>query len=311
MKSHSCSRLVLISAAAAALIALGSVSSASAQPMEGSVNNSGWTFNWAVDSTSGVRITQVHRNGIKYLHNGSLPAIRVQYNSGCGPFLDRIKWDNIVPEPGTGNKVRVTEDATWIRVFVQAQIVSYALVQGWWFHKSQGQIVPELSSSGLQCEIDHRHHPYWRLDFDVSTAAGNRVMTFKNDVFTTQTIEFNDTAPNLGNQVFFFPIADPSVFVNLLPGAWGGDGTADAFANWDYGGRLFPSLQNDPYAPGSPGFGDPGDLEAAGNPSTSNNGETIDNADVVFWYTAHLPHAAADGGMPWKTVGPNIFTLDN
>jgi hypothetical protein len=239
-----------------------------------------------------------------------MPGIRVQYDSQCGPFLDRIKWDNIIAD-GAGQKVRITQDATWIRVFVVAQIASYALQQSWWFNKNQGLLVPSLASSGLQCVVNHRHHPFWRMDFDVNTSFGNRVQTVKNGVITTQTTEFNDTKANKGNEVIVFPIADTTIHVNVVPGAFGSDGTADGFANWDYGPRAYPSITNDPYAPGSPGFGDPGDLEATGNPSSTNNGESIDNADVVFWYTAHLPHAAADGPTQWKQAGPFVHTIDN
>ena len=310
MKSRSRTIGLLAATLAFVVVSVGYGSSALAQPMSGSVNNSGWTFEWTVDSTSGVRVRNVRRNGVMYVFNASLPAIRVQYDSSCGPYLDRIKWDNIVAD-GAGNKVRITEDATWLRVWVQAQIASYALQQGWWFNKTQGLMVPELASSGLQCSVNHRHHPYWRMDIDASTSGGNRIQTINNGVHTTHSTEFNNTKAGLGNDVVIFPIADTSIFVNLRPGAFGGDGTADTFANWDYGGRAYPSIQNDPYAPGSPGFGDPGDLEATGNPSSSNNSENVDNADVVFWYSAHLPHAAADGPTQWKQVGPFMFTIDN
>lgn len=294
------------------MAALAYESTAAAQPMSGSINQNGWTFNWEVDSTSGVRVREVRRNGVMYLFNGSMPAIRVQYDGNtCGPYVDRIKWDNIVPD-GSGNKVRVTQDATWLRVWVKSQIASYALEQGWWFHKSQGTIVPSLASSGLQCVVNHRHHPYWRMDMDVSTSFGNRVQTVKNGVFTTRTTEFNDTKANIGNEMIIFPIANLSIHANIIPGAFGAnDGTPDAFANWDWGPRAYPANQNDPYAPGSPGFGDPGDLEATGNPASSNNGENIDNADVVLWYTAHLPHAASAGPNQWGNVGPWVILHGN
>src|SRR5262245_61440390 len=91
---------------AAALLALICLDAkALAQPMTGSVNQDGWSFLWNLTSTSGVRITNLYRNGVFYMATGSLPAIRVQYNNdSCGPFLDRIKWDNVVAD-GAGNKV--------------------------------------------------------------------------------------------------------------------------------------------------------------------------------------------------------------
>jgi hypothetical protein len=284
-----------------------------AQPMTGSVNQDGWTFTWDATSTSGVRILNVNRNGVKYLHNGSLPSLRVQYDgNACGPYLDRIKWSNMVAD-GAGNKVRVQTFASWIRVWVQAQIDQYTLQQSWWFSRgagTEGRLIPEIGSSGLQCVVNHRHHPYWRFDFDASTAGGNRSWTVKNGVYTQRFNEFNTTKSSAGPDIVIANIADPTRFINLKPG--GADGTPDSFANWDYAGRLFPSLQNDPYLASNPNtFADPGDLEAAGNPSSSNNGEAIDNADVVYWYSAHLPHIAANGAAQMNFVGPDIRMVDN
>src|SRR5262245_45276265 len=142
---------------------------ASAQPMQGSINSYGWSFNWSVMSTSGLQISNLRHNSVSFMARGSLPALRVKYEQFCGPYLDRIKWDNILPDE-LGNKVRVTENGDWLTVWVRAQIASYALTQAWWFHKTLGLMVPEVGSSGLQCENNHRHHPYWRFDFDVVTA---------------------------------------------------------------------------------------------------------------------------------------------
>ena len=292
---------------AAWLVLICFASEASAQPMSGNVNAYGWTFNWAVDSTSGLRITNLHRNGVKYLHNGSLPGIRVQYDSGCPAFLDRIKWSNIVPD-GAGNKVRITENSEWITAWVQAEISSYDLTQAWWFHKTQGLMVPEFGSSGLQCTSNHRHHPIWRFDFDIATSSNNRVQTYNAGVYSWQFNEFNTTKGAVGNDVIIFPESDWSIFANLHPNP--NDGTADTFANWDYAGRLYPSFQNDPWAPWYGDFDDQGDLEAASNPNTSNNGESININDVVFWYSAHLAHAASQGGTQWAYVGPVVWLQD-
>lgn len=304
---------LLVLSFAAGLLCL--ETSAHAQPMTGSVTQDGWSFTWDATSTSGVRIQNVVRNGVKYLHDGSLPSLRVQYDAGsppCGPYLDRIKWSNMVPD-GAGNKVRVATYTSWIRVWVVAQIDQYTLEQSWWFSRgagAEGRLIPEIGSSGLQCVRNHRHHPYWRLDFDVSTSGGNRSWTLKNGVYTQRNTEFNTTKSSAGPDIVIAPIADLTRFVNLKPG--GADGNPDSFSNWDYAGRLYPSNQNDPYLASNPNtFTDPGDLEAAGNPSSSNNGEVMDNADVVYWYSAHLPHQASQGASQMIFVGPDIRMVDN
>jgi len=44
-------------------------------------------------------------------------------------------------------------------------------------------------------------------------------------------------------------------------------------------------------------FGARGDLEY-------DNGESLQEKNIVFWYTAHLPHHAALGPAAWLAVGP-------
>lgn len=143
----------------------------------------------------------------------------------------------------------------------------------------------------------------------MQSAGNNRVQTFKSGVYTNQNFEFNTTKAIAGNDVIIFPSTDLTVFANLKPG--GNDGTPDGFAGWDYAGRRYPSLQNDRWAPWSTSFADQGDLEAVGNSNTSNNGESINTADVVFWYNGHLSHAASAGSTQWAYVGPWVYLIDN
>jgi hypothetical protein len=64
-------------------------------------------------------------------------------------------------------------------------IGAYKLTERWTFWVD-GRIMPRLYSDGLQCNIDHRHHPYWRFDFDIEGAP--------NDT----TFEYNTTTPDVG-----------------------------------------------------------------------------------------------------------------
>jgi hypothetical protein len=253
-----------------------------------------------------LRVTNVNRNGVGVLYDGSMPAIRVQYNgNACGPYVDRIKWDNLVADPATGNKVRSAVNSDYIRIWVEAQIASYHLVQSWYFYKTLGVIVPELQSSGLQCTTDHRHHPYWHLDVDVAGSGFNRIVTWNAGVGTTRTNEFNTTKAAAGSNVYFYNNNNASKTVLFNPGV--GDGTPDTFATWDYGGRRFPSSLNDPWAPTSTGFTDTGDLESATSTSTTLNNENINGQDIVFWYNAHLVHLASGGPTQVGAVGPVLW----
>jgi hypothetical protein len=37
----------------------------------------------------------------------------------------------------------------------------------------------------------------------------------------------------------------------------------------------------------------------------------MDNADVVYWYSAHLVHLARQGPTQQLVVGPRVFVVDN
>lgn len=47
-------------------------------------------------------------------------------------------------------------------------------------------VYPRLYSSGLQCNYNHRHHTYWRFDFDIDGADQDLVL------------EYNSNTPDLG-----------------------------------------------------------------------------------------------------------------
>jgi hypothetical protein len=64
------------------------------------------------------------------------------------------------------------------------------------------------------------------------------------------------------------------------------------FSKLDVGVRRYNSEEDTGWIFGA--RGDLGDL----------NGEGIQEKDVVFWYTAHLPHDAAMGPAAWLAVGP-------
>src|SRR5207247_5551967 len=64
-------------------------------------------------------------------------------------------------------------------------IGNYRLTERWTFW-IDGQLSPRLFSAGLQCNTNHRHHAYWRFDFDIDGAANNLGL------------EYNTTTPDLG-----------------------------------------------------------------------------------------------------------------
>jgi len=292
--------------AVSTLVALTS-SHASAQATYGSKTWGGYTFGWSVDSNAGVSLQNVSYNGTHYIAKASMPVIRVQYDLPpgmiCGPYMDRIGPANIVLE--NGEYVRFWEAGGQLVVWVRAQISSYALEQQWIFN-SNGRIDSRLFSSGLQCSYNHRHHPYWRIDADIGDSANDEIRVRYTDgrIFYVPN-EFNRnklTSPAVAN--WFFRDGPTGKKLTVTPGA---DGSADAFAGFDFYGRKYQSpTEHMPWASNVGGFSDQGDLVLG-----SNNGEVIGPAgpstDVVGWYVAHLLHLASGGPSQWQAVGPSLM----
>ena len=152
-----------------------------------------WELNWAlVDSPDqeGIVITQARYRGHQVFYKASLPSLRVQYNGSCGPYKDPLNYNNAKPTSSSGSS-RVSTYTTGIwgyyGIVVEAYhtIGSYRLTERWTFWQD-GQVYPRLFSAGLQCNDDHRHHPYWRLDFDIDGASSDMVF------------EYNTSTPNIG-----------------------------------------------------------------------------------------------------------------
>jgi hypothetical protein len=161
-----------------------------AQPMlplapSGSTTWGNWSFEWHVGDANkeGLVITNVRWKGTKVLGKGSLPVIRVKYRGdgedltdGCGPYADRIHWGNT--QPLKGQLLSTTQrifDNKVLEIAISAHIGGYYVFQAWYFRKS-GRLEPMLYSSNWSCcddehENDHKHHPYWRLDFDVESTS--------------------------------------------------------------------------------------------------------------------------------------------
>lgn len=151
-----------------------------------------WHFEWYIGDSNneGLVIKNVTWKGVSVLHKGSMPAIRVKYRgdaqdveSGCGPYLDRISNEAIddALDDGLNNPysgaiptrvvLRFFDNDERIEIGVFAILGDYDLFQSWNFTKS-GKLIPKLHSRGWSCcedgiENTHKHHVYWRLDFDV------------------------------------------------------------------------------------------------------------------------------------------------
>jgi hypothetical protein len=283
-----------------------------AEPKSGHTNWGRWSFDWEVKDKAGVAIRNVIYNDELVLYKASLPVKRVKYVEdgcffdtfcGCGPYADRIKWGNLVKISNCGNVKVCQEEYTsggvqWLELGVYARIGKYHIYQAWYL-SANGQIDARVWSKGLSCELDHTHHPYWRLDFDVNGAGSDQVFVFDNDRpnegwgpgWHKYRAENNALKRPQAGRVWFVRDNGNAHGVWILPGP---DGTSDGFSTKDLGARLYQGPEDEPWP-----FGATGHLGYL-------NGEDIQEKDVVVWYIAHIFHQSSGGPDQWQAAGPSL-----
>jgi hypothetical protein len=263
----------------------------------------GWSFDYEVKDGAGIGLRYVTYKGELVLWKASMPVIRVHYqNNACGPYADRINSYNLVPISWCANslvcqKSYVSGGRTWLEVGVEAHIGNYDLYQVWYLSQD-GWMGAHLFSKGLQCNIDHEHHPYWRLDFDINGAPWDQVFVYDNNRpnqgwgpgWMKYTNEINDVKNPATGRVWFVRDNPTAHGVWVFPGAM--DGSADSFSTKDAAARLYRYADDEPWP-----FGPSGHLGY-------NHNDDIQEKDIVFWYVAHLAHAAAQGPGIWHSAGP-------
>ncbi len=269
-----------------------------------------WRLNWSLANSpdaEGITVTSAYYNGHEVFYKASLPSLRVQYDHNCGPYKDPLNYDTAQPINGSSRvKTYTVTSGGLAGLAIEAfyRIGQYRLTQRWTFWMD-GRISPRLYSAGLQCLDDHRHHAYWRFDFDID-GAGND-MAF----------EYNTTTPNTGwgpgwhvKQYEMSRVKNPPTArswavmdrstlrgYHIIPGA--NDGVADAFSNRDIWFMQYRGNEDRHGQQG--GAGDDG-LATYLDP-----GQTIVGTDLVIWYCSHLGHRAeAAHADEVHSCGPNL-----
>ncbi len=287
---------------------------------------------------SGLEILNVRYRGYLVFKRAHTPIINVEYDgSGCSCFRD---WNyseagfattGIRPNgcfadatPGT---VRTTCDSNAaggsggdtgsfrgvaVEELADELVLTTHMSAGWyryrvkWHFYLDGRLWPEYSFSAASATCtsqSHRHHVYWRFDFDLA-----------------------DGTPGAGeDQVYEVNLATNTLqrFTQEVERTWGGPDDRTFWAVRDAGLRagykVIPSeadlalpvddfskldMMAVRYEPGE--FSD-GSVGCAINPNVSQlvNGESLVNEDVVLWYRSSALHSA---GNPWEcdVVGPTL-----
>ncbi len=272
------------------------------------VNWGPWQFSWEVANGSGIGIRNVRFDGRQVLYKGSLPVIRVKYdrdggNGGCGPYADRINWESLISDNSCHNGQKICQRSfsmfgkEWLEISGRAKIGSYDIVQAW-FLASDGEIQPRLFSRGLQCQINHVHHPYWTLDFDIDGSPNDEMFVHSPVIgnlgygpgWFRYTNEYDSRRNVSEPPTYFVREFGSSHGVFVAPSST--DGAADSFSSLTAGIRRYHAGENDEWQ-----FGASGELQY-------NNAESVDRQDDVLWYIGHLSHRASEGPNQYHAVGP-------
>ncbi|MCH7976866.1 MAG: T9SS type A sorting domain-containing protein [Bacteroidetes bacterium] len=303
--------------------------------VEWPAGNPAWTFDFVRPSNSsggdgsGLELRDVYYNGHLVFKRAHTPILNVEYDAGgCGCFRDwsysesNMEADGVqagscvaLSTPGT---VRTTCDTgvggtpgsfkgVAFEEYQDELVLTTHMSAGWyryrmkWHFYLDGRIWPEYSfaSSNTTCtSATHRHHVYWRFDFDLDGAA--------NDVVT----EFN-------------PVQGTSTLITIEDDRTWGNGTdgiywrvADTVTDAAY--RIVPSaadllLPVDPFSIAdaiilryNAGEIHDGSAGCAINFNSEINGQDVNGQDIVFWYRGGASHT---GGNPYECdiVGPTLY----
>jgi Cu2+-containing amine oxidase len=270
-----------------------------------------WRLNWNLADSpdeEGIVISQAFYRGHEVFYKASLPSLRVQYDGPCGPYKDPLNYNNSqtttrCPTANVCVYSYVSYGLRGLGVESYHRIGAYRLTHRWVFWED-GQVYPRLYSAGLQCNDNHRHHAYWRFDFDIDGAANNLVLEYNTYTDNTgwgkgwhaKTTEISRLKNPASQRSWAVMNKSSGRGYHILPGP--DDGQADPFSNRDLWVMLYHGAED---THGRQGTAWSDDLQPY------LNGEPVDGRDVVVWYCGHLAHEAHAGGDEWHHVGPNLI----
>ncbi len=272
----------------------------------GQVSWGPWQLRWEVADDAGIGVRNVRFDGRTILYRGNLPVVRVKYDGdACGPYQDRITWSNLGTDNNCHNGQKVCQRTfsfagrDWLEISGRASIGAYDIIQAWYFSRD-GEIQPRLFSRGLHCNIDHVHHPYWQLDFDMDGAANDQTFlhlpSFPDFGFGPGWFRYSneyDSRRNPAEKPTWFQ-RDAQTLLGVFIQPSSADGPHDAFSGINAGIRRYHGSEVGPWP-----FGASGELGY-------NNAENVISQDNVLWYVGHLPHKAAEGPDHYHAIGPII-----
>ncbi len=261
-----------------------------------------WSFDYQVSGDfDGLSLTNVKYKGVDILNKASLPVMRVFYdNDVCGPYADRM-GGNLTPISWANNNVLALREFTqsgrqWLELGIQDTIGDYVIYQAWYL-SADGVLDGHIFSKGLQCNVDHVHYPYWRMDFDLAGDENDQIRRFVNGNWQTISTESNESVTTADNHRWQIrdTVTGDSVDIEFGSAGWDNiDGTVspvDSFDNNRIFGRRYKSSEDEGWRYG------------AQSEVPHDNNENISSQDILLWYKGYLPHDASEGQNLWHSTG--------
>lgn len=287
---------------------------------------------------SGIELRFVDFKGKRVLFRAHVPILNVKYDANaCGPYRDwqyqegMIQAQGIDVAPGfrfctapaltildtgsdTGNFLGVG-----IYVIGNEVVLVSEMEAGWYRYVSQwrlgtnGTIRPRFGFAAVEsqcvCNV-HHHHVYWRLDFDIRTAANNRVREFNDpplfgsSKWHTKSFEIRRPRDFARKRKWLVENAVSGEGYEIVPNANDGVASAQPDAPFGRGDVWILHYRGSEIDDGSVAIGPPYEADI----DRWVNGEAISDADVVIWYGAHFTHDVNHDGpaQPDHIVGPDL-----
>ncbi|WP_162795668.1 hypothetical protein, partial [Nonomuraea lactucae] len=277
----------------------------------------------------GVELRNVRYRGRIVLRQAHLPVLNVEYEQGTtfrddvsaetrfsATGTDPVGWGwrlcdsaprTILERPssdaGNFQGVAFHHDGEQLRIVSELQAGWYRYASDWRLGDN-GVIRPRFGFAAtrnpMTCMV-HRHHAYWRLDFDVEGAANDVVEQVDQGPIAPEPVPIVRETSRRRAPGRYWQVRDKSSGRGwqIHPGQH--DGTADAYGVSDlWFLRHHPAELDD----GNPG---PRDRAAI---NRFLNGESINGANVVVWYAGHYYH---DQSNPHphqgELIGPELIPI--
>ncbi len=305
-----------------------------------------WELCWVRPSQSsghfgsGLEIHDVSYQGQRVLKRAHSPILNVEYDpGGCGCFRDWtdeeatfIADNEIVPgyaEPtspplttcdvggsggdvGTFTGVAVEKNLDEVILTSQMSAGWYRYTQKWTLHRD-GRIQPFVGFTSVPASctanFNHRHHQYWRLDFDIDGSDGDTVEEINAGV-SPLTIQWEDARTWVdGDTEWRVFDSGSGLGYRIQPGAGDLLLPADSFSLADAWILAYqPTSEIDDFGePILPPFQTNLCINKIDNFVT---GESVENADLVFWYRGGAFHLAGELD-DCDIVGPTLTPMGN